>query len=248
MKEPDAYQRFALENTNPTTTSTTTTIAPATIATTSTTSSTSTTSTVVDSVPDSVDDSTADSGAATTSTPTTGSEAPTTTLDAALSADTLAESLGLADLADEGVQFAGPWEPGAPIAIEFSCDADGDTPLLTWTAPPEGTAEIAITVTDESSDPAGFAHWIVIGLPPEAGSVGGSEPVVVGTEAMNSTGELGWRAMCPPDPDAHTYRFALYALSQPIELPGESLPGDLITAIETSASGVTSFTGTYQRA
>ena len=91
-------------------------------------------------------------------------------------------------------------------------------------------------------------HWVIIGLPPEAGSAGGPEPVVVGTEAMNSTGELGWRAVCPPDPTPHTYRFSLYALSQAIELPAESLPGDLITAIQAAASGVTSFTGTYVRA
>ena len=246
MKEPDPYQAFQLENTNPTTTSTTTTIAPATTATTSTTStSTSTSSTVADTA----DVSTVDSGSTTSAVSgLSDSGAPISSVDPAVAADTLAESLGLPDLADASVQFTGPWAPGEPIATDYSCDDDAsEAPLLTWTAPPEGTAEMALIVTDESSDPVGFVHWIVVGLPPEAGSVGGPEPVVVGTEAMNSTGDFGWRPVCPPDLSAHTYRFSLYALSQPIELPA-SLPEDLITAIEASASGVTSFTGTYQKA
>ena len=247
MKEPDPFQEFQLENTNPTTTSTTTTIAPATTATTSTTStSTSTSSTVADTA----DASTVDSGSTTSAVSVlSDGGAPISSVDPAVAADTLAESLGLPDLADASVQFTGPWAPGLPIDSVYSCDDDeSEAPLLTWTAPPEGTVEMALVVTDESSDPAGFVHWIVIGLPPEAGSVGGPEPVVVGTEAMNSSGEFGWRPVCPPDPNAHTYRFSLYALSQPIELPAESLPADLITAIEASASGVTSFTGIYQKA
>ena len=158
--------------------------------------------------------------------------------------DTFAESLGLANLAAAGVEFAGPWTPGGEIAVEYTCDGGEAVPLLTWTAPPEGTVEMALVVVDETAD--NFAHWIVIGLPPEAGSLGGEEPVVVGTEAMNSAGDIGWAGPCPPDPDVHTYRFTLYALSQAIELPPESIPGDLIQAIEAAATGAASFTGTYQ--
>ena len=50
------------------------------------------------------------------------------------------------------------------------------SPLITWTAPPDGTAELAVSVIDPDAN--GFVHWLVIGLPAEAGSVGGGEPVV----------------------------------------------------------------------
>ena len=102
-------------------------------------------------------------------------------------------------------------------------------PLLTWTTPPDDTVEVALVVTDESADD--FAHWIVIALPPEAGSVGGPEPLAVGTEATNSGGEIGWAGPCPPDAEPHTYRFTLYALSQADRTAtgvaaGRSDPGD----------------------
>src|SRR6266508_1447781 len=97
MKDPDPYQEFQLQNTTPTTTSTTTTIAPEMTASTSTSTSTSTA--IAPTVEESVDDSTADSGAVTDSAQVdSGSEAPVSTVDPLLSADTLAESLGLADL------------------------------------------------------------------------------------------------------------------------------------------------------
>lgn len=153
----------------------------------------------------------------------------------------------MTNLAEAGVEFTAPWPSGAAIDVDFTCDGDDQAPLLTWTAPPEGTVEMVLAVTDESSDPVGFAHWVVVALPPEAGSAGGPEPLLVGNEAMNSFGNLGWEGPCPPDPEPHTYRFALYALDQVLELPAESLPGDVIAAVEAAATGVTSFTGIYQR-
>ena len=53
-----------------------------------------------------------------------------------------------------------------------------EVPLITWTAPPEGTAELALSVVDPDAN--GWVHWLVVGLPPEAGSVGGGEPLVDG--------------------------------------------------------------------
>jgi phosphatidylethanolamine-binding protein (PEBP) family uncharacterized protein len=196
---------------------------------------------VPDTAADTVDGSVTDTPVAASDDPSSSVGAPD---DASLPVDTFAESLGLANLATEGVEFTGPWPAAGEIPVEYTCTGDESVPLLTWTAPPADTVEMALVVVDETADD--FAHWIVIGLPPEAGSVGGPEPIAVGTEAMNSVGNLGWAGPCPPDPDAHTYRFTLYSLSQALELPPESLPGDLIQAIEASATGATSLTGTYQ--
>jgi phosphatidylethanolamine-binding protein (PEBP) family uncharacterized protein len=101
-----------------------------------------------------------------------------------------------------------------------------------------------LVVLDETAND--FVHWLVIGLPPEAGSLGGPEPALVGTEAENSAGELGWAGPCPPDPRVHTYRFSLYTLDEAITLPTDSAPADIIAAIDAAATGVVSFTGTYQ--
>lgn len=247
MQTPDSYQVFQLENTTATTTTTTSTIAPATTSSTTTTTTAPPTSA---SATTSVGGSGAVSAAATSAPAAeVGSAAGSSTVaDPVPPDDTFAEALGLADLADAGVAFSGPWASGASIDVQFTCAGDDQAPLLTWTAPPEGTVEMALAITDESSDPVGFVHWVVVGLAPEAGSVGGPEPVVNGTEATNSFGNLGWQGPCPSEDGVHTYRAALYSLSQAFELPAESLPNDLLSAIEAAAAGVTSFTGTYQSA
>jgi hypothetical protein len=229
MRPPSSYEEWVLQNTTPSTSTTSTTLPPETLPPT-------TVAPVVETVVDSIQD-----------TVRGGSDAPDTSGDAAgasLPVDTFAETLGLADLAVDGVSFTGPWAAGGGIPVEHTCTGADTAPLLTWTTPPADTVEVALVVKDESADD--FAHWIVIGLPPQAGSVGGSEPLAVGTEATNSADQIGWTGPCPPDAEPHTYRFTLYALSQAIELPPESLPADLIQAIEASASGATSFTGTYQ--
>jgi Raf kinase inhibitor-like YbhB/YbcL family protein len=237
MRPPSSYEEWVLQNTTPSTSTTTTTLPPETLP--------PTTVAVVASVAETTTaDSTAGSAADGSDAAVTSAVASADAVDATLPVDTFAESLGLGNLADDGVEFTGPWPTGADIPVEYTCNGEDNVPLLTWTAPPAGTAEMALVVTDESADE--FAHWIVIGLPAEAGSVGGPEPIVIGAEATNSGGDIGWAGPCPPDPDAHTYRFTLYALSQAIELPPESLPADLVQAIEASATGVTSFTGTYQ--
>lgn len=177
-------------------------------------------------------------------TPAAGSA--TTVPDAAVTDDTFAETLGLANLAD--IEFSAPWAPATAINVEFTCDGADQAPLLTWTSPPEGTAEMALVVTDESSDPSGFVHWAVIDLPPEAGSFGGTEPAMVGVAALNSFGQAAWGGPCPPDPASHTYRFALYALEAELTVAEDAATPDVLAAIDAAATGVASFTATYGRA
>ena len=138
-----------------------------------------------------------------------------------------------------------PWASGGEIPVEYTCTGAEDGAAAHLDAPPAGTVEVALVVEDESADD--FAHWIVIALPPEAGSVGGPEPLTVGTEATNSA----WRdRLGRPVPTRRRARTRTASpstrLSQAIELPPESQPADLIQAIEASATGATSFTGTYQ--
>lgn len=247
MQPPDSFARFQLASTTPSTTSTV--APPPTEATTSTTStSSSTTSTSPTSTSTSVSET--DPGATPDSAVLSGlagSPAATQPVGPAEEPAAGAEALGFPDLADAGVEFTAPWEPGAAIDVAYSCDGEGVAPLLTWTAPPEGTAELALTVIDEDAD--GYVHWLVIGLPAAAGSVGGDTSIEVGAEATNSNGGVGWFGPCPPEgDDAHTYRFTLHALSQASELPADAPADDLLASIDASTMAVATFTGTYQRA
>ena len=106
---------------------------------------------------------------------------------------------------------------------------------------------MALSVVDPDAN--GFVHWLVIGLPAQAGSVGGGEPLVAGAaEAANSFDNPGWGGPCPlPGSGPHTYRFTLHALDQATELPADSPTTDLLAAVDAATASSVAFTGTYER-
>jgi phosphatidylethanolamine-binding protein (PEBP) family uncharacterized protein len=144
------------------------------------------------------------------------------------------------------MQFIGPWDDGAAIPEAFTCEGAGDAPLITWTAPPDGTAALAMSAIDPDAD--AYVHWLVIGLPPEAGSLGGDEPVTVGTEALNSSGTVGWLAPCPPPGGGpHSYVFTLNLLDAAVALPADTPTGEVLAAVEAVTTDTATFSGTYSR-
>ena len=109
--------------------------------------------------------------------------------------------------------------------MRFTCDGEDRSPLLIWSAPPAGTVELALLVTDD--DAGGFVHWAVAGIPPTAGEVGEGAQITGAIEGRNDFGDPGWSGPCPPAGAPHTYRFTLYALSQQAELPEDFTGADL---------------------
>jgi Raf kinase inhibitor-like YbhB/YbcL family protein len=137
-----------------------------------------------------------------------------------------------------------PWADGGVIDARYTCDDEDISPALSWTAPPEGTVELALLVTDD--DAGGFVHWAVAGIPPSAGGVAEGTPIAGAIEGVNSFGEAGWGGPCPPE-GTHTYRFSLYALSQQAEVAEGFGSADLATYTESASLGVAEVTGTYAR-
>ncbi|MET0910701.1 MAG: hypothetical protein ABWZ99_14635 [Ilumatobacteraceae bacterium] len=179
--------------------------------------------------------------------PATSSSTSSTSTTTSTSAPSSTSNASTTTAAGQSMQFSGPWADGAAIPASFTCDGAGDAPLITWTAPPDGTVELAMSVTDSDAD--GFVHWLVVELPAQAGSLGGGEPTAVGAEAVNSFGNPGWGGPCPPPADGpHTYVFTLHLLDQQLELPADTPTNDLLTAVEAATAQTATFTGTYERA
>ena len=107
---------------------------------------------------------------------------------------------------------------------------------------------MALSVIDPDAN--GFVHWLVVGMPAQAGSVGGGEPLVDGAaEAVNSFENPGWGGPCPlPGSGPHSYEFTLHLLDQALEVPADAPTNDLVAAVEASTANSVMFTGTYERA
>jgi Raf kinase inhibitor-like YbhB/YbcL family protein len=93
-----------------------------------------------------------------------------------------------------------------------TCDGAGTEPTITWGPVPARAKSVAVVVDDQDG-PKGhdFLQWLVIGLPPTAGSVPSHAPGV--SELDNTGGTRGWSAPCPTAGTVHHYRFSVYALA-----------------------------------
>lgn len=91
-----------------------------------------------------------------------------------------------------------------------TCDGTGTVPTISWTAVPAETKTVAVVVNDPDAPSGDFLHWLVIGLPPKAGSVPSRATGV--SELDNTGGTKGWTPPCPPAGSTHHYQFSVYAL------------------------------------
>jgi hypothetical protein len=148
------------------------------------------------------------------------------------------------DVAAPAFALTAPWPDGGPIDARFTCDGEDISPALSWTAPPEGTAELALMVTDD--DAGGFVHWAVAGIPAAAGGIAEGATVPGAIEGVTSFGEAGWGGPCPPS-GTHTYRFSLYALSQQAEVSEGFGSADLAVYTASASLTLAEATGTYAR-
>jgi Raf kinase inhibitor-like YbhB/YbcL family protein len=150
----------------------------------------------------------------------------------------------------EAFELAAPWLDGGDIDPRHTCDGPDVSPAVSWGAVPAGTAEIALTLVDDSAVSEGqpFVHWAIGGLDPaEIALVEGDAPA--GTlQALNFFGDVGYAGPCPPPGDpAHQYRLTAYALNQQLELADGATAIEFLDTIATLTIASTDVTGFYQR-
>lgn len=132
---------------------------------------------------------------------------------------------------------------GTAIPVDYTCDgADLQLPLA-WADAPAGTVEFALIMDDP--DAHGFVHWVVIGIPAGATSLGASWPASV-REGRTDFGRPGYGGPCPPS-GTHRYVTTLYALSAPLGIGGTVSAADVRRAAEGKTLATAVLTGTYRR-
>jgi Raf kinase inhibitor-like YbhB/YbcL family protein len=167
----------------------------------------------------------------------TSSEAPITD-----DLEPLPELETVSPSAEEPLQVTAPWIDGGVIDERYTCTGDNVVPGLTWSPAPEGTVEIAITMSDANAPT--FVHWAMAGISPNVTALAeGAVPpgAIIG---INTSGQYGYTGPCPPAGATHTYYITVHYLDQQIEL-ASGAPGDdlriainLATAASTAASGI----------
>lgn len=142
---------------------------------------------------------------------------------------------------------------GGTIPKQYTADGPDVSPPLAWTAPPAGTAELAL-ICDDPDAPAGtWTHWVVYGMAPDLTGLKEDTPKEESvadpklTQGINSFGKTGWGGPSPPPGKPHRYQFTLYALSAKLNLQPGAEKAALQKAMEKKVLAQAQLTGTYGR-
>lgn len=150
------------------------------------------------------------------------------------------------------------FEGGETIPKRHTADGEDLSVPLSWTAPPDDCAELALIVDDpDAPRPEPWIHWLLYHIPPDVRSLEEGIPreerlehpagAVQGKNSWTS-GNIGYRGPAPPKGHGpHLYRFTLFALDTEIGVaPGAEIE-DLRTAMEDHVVARTRLTGVYER-
>ncbi len=131
---------------------------------------------------------------------------------------------------------------GAPIPVQYTCKGANIAPPLSWSAP----LGAALVVDDPDAVGGNYVHWIVIGIPPGAGSSADGQTPAGGTSLPNSGGQAAYSGPCPPPgTGTHHYRFTLYQLPATLQLPPGLVGLRAAEAITRATTAQAQLTGTF---
>jgi Raf kinase inhibitor-like YbhB/YbcL family protein len=167
----------------------------------------------------------------------------------------VAMGIGLASTAGarEGtISVSSPaFNNGGMVPAEYTCDGRGVAPTITWTAVPAETKSIAIIVDDPDAPGATFDHLILFNLPPTQRSLTTDmtrslTPTSDLISGRNSSGSLGYTAICPPT-GRHHYRFHVLALDAMLPLRAGASGKEVQEAAKTHVLARGELVGLYQK-
>lgn len=141
---------------------------------------------------------------------------------------------------------------GQPLPAQFTCDAEDQSPPLSWSEPPAGTKSFALVVDDPDAPSGTFRHWAAFNIPASTRGLpagAGNESAGDIDQAENDFGRSGYGGACPPKGHGpHHYRFKLFALdTDKLDLPPTASIEQVEAAVSEHQIGRAELTGTYER-
>ena len=139
------------------------------------------------------------------------------------------------------------------IPVMYTCDGTDISPPLSWGPAPQGTASIAILVTDPDAPGGAFIHWVAYNIPAgtrgiPAGTPGRNVLPAGSVQGMNDMGRQGYGGPCPPRGKPHHYHFTVYALDSAVNLTGKRDGRTLAGALGGHILAQGELVGIYRRA
>ncbi len=116
-----------------------------------------------------------------------------------------------------GITLSSPdFAPGDFAPIDATCGGSNQPPSLEWAGPADGTAEWAISLSDQTDPSNPLLLWLVVGLGPSVTSLDAATAQSA-VETLNDYGQLGYGNPCVETlaNGVRDLQFRLYSLSAP---------------------------------
>ena len=144
------------------------------------------------------------------------------------------------------------FKDGDSIPARYTCAGQDISPPLAWEEPPQNTGSFALIVDDPDASAGVFTHWVLFNLKATVRELGEGVPAPerIKNEAIEGKSDfnmIGYGGPCPPPGKVHHYRFTIYALDRPLDLPRGASRQQLLDAIKGHILAQGQLTGTYQR-
>ncbi len=146
---------------------------------------------------------------------------------------------------DDDLVVTAPWRDGATIDSRYTCDGPNVSPALSWSPAPEGTVEIAITLSD--LDVPGFVHWAIAGIPASTTAIAEDTVPLGAYEAANSLGDNGYTGPCPTAGSEHLYVLTVHYLAEETGLEDGVAGLDLLDLIQSVELSTAEVSGVFAR-
>lgn len=165
-------------------------------------------------------------------------------------------TIGGAPPTPDGMTVESPaFDDGGTIPREYTCDGVGRSPPFAFGDLPEPTEAVALVCRYPNSLAQNFNHWLLWNVPPERGEIPAGLPDTEtlpelggARQGLNGIGEVGYLPVCPPPTlGAEEYRFRLYALRRPLDLPGGANRERFEEALEGAVLASIRYVGFYDR-
>ena len=142
-----------------------------------------------------------------------------------------------------------PWADGGVIDLRYTCDGSNAAPSISWSGIPDGTAEIAVALVDESNLSAGrpFIHWVMAGIDPALDRLGEDEIPPGAIQGLNFFGDVAYTGPCPDPGTTGNFVLTVFAAGQQLELADGTPAAEMLDVISTVAIGTASSLGTATR-
>lgn len=157
--------------------------------------------------------------------------------------------------ADSLTLRSGDVAAGESVPEAFTCEGTDDSPALSIGDVPAAAERVALLVDDLDAPGGNFTHWVAWDLPPTLLEIPRGVPQTPrpdaldgGIQGTNDFDEIGYRGPCPPRSDGpHTYRFQVFALTDPLDLDTDAGGAALLGALETGLVATGGFTAPFER-